>query len=70
LYLTKQKKKQNEFKMLLVFLFETTQSLIEGLQASRVGSVRDLDIDSREMLMQLFSLIDQSFSWEFTSSKR
>ncbi len=32
--------------------------------------MKSLDSDSKEMLMQLFALIDQSFSWEFTSSRR
>lgn len=61
---------QNEFKLLLVFLFETTQSLIESLVQNNITSVKTLDTDSNEMLLQLFTLIDQSFNWEFTSSKR
>ncbi len=61
---------QNEFKLLLVFLFETTQSLIESLVQNNITSIKSLDSDSNEMLLQLFTLIDQSFNWEFTSSKR
>lgn len=61
---------QNEFKLLLVFLFETTQNLIESLVQSNITSIKTLDSDSNEMLLQLFTLIDQSFNWEFTSSKR
>ena len=61
---------QNEFKLLLVFLFETTQNLIESLVQSNITSIKALDSDSNEMLLQLFTLIDQSFNWEFTSSKR
>lgn len=61
---------QNEFKLMLVFLFETTQNLIQTLLQSNITSIKALDKDSNEMLLQLFTLIDQSFNWEFTSSKR
>ena len=60
---------QDEFKLILMFIYETTQSLIEGLIQSKISSIKSLDTDSKEMLMQLFSLCDQSFNWEFTSSK-
>lgn len=61
---------QNEFKLLLMFLFETTQNLIESLIQNNITNIKALDSDSNEMLLQLFNLIDQSFNWEFTSSKR
>lgn len=55
---------------MLIFVFETTQNLINSLKENNINSIKLLDNDSKEMLMQLFALIDQSFSWEFTSSKR
>ena len=55
---------------MLVFIFKTTQSLIESLVQNNIKSIRVIDRDSIEMLVQLFSLIEQSFNWEFTSSKR
>lgn len=55
---------------MLIFVFETTQDLIQSLIQSNIKSIKEIDKDSKEMLLQLFSLIDQSFSWEFTSSKR
>ena len=55
---------------MLIFVFETTQNLIHSLKENNINSIKLLDNDSKEMLMQLFALIDQSFSWEFTSSKR
>jgi hypothetical protein len=61
---------QTEFKQMLVFIFQTTQSLIESLVQNNIRTIRMIDRDSIEMLMQLFLLIDQSFNWEFTSSKR
>ena len=60
----------SEFKHMLVFIFKTTQSLIESLVQNQIRSIKTIDRDSIEMLMQLFLLIDQSFNWEFTSSKR
>ena len=55
---------------MLIFVFETKQNLINSLKENNINSIKLLDNDSKEMLMQLFALIDQSFSWEFTSSKR
>ena len=43
---------------------------MESLVQNNVNSIRTIDTDSKEMLMQLFTLIDNSFNWEFTSSKR
>lgn len=59
---------QNEFKLMLMFVFEATQELIQNL-GNNVKSISNLDPDSKEMLYQLFSLIDLSFNWEFTSTK-
>lgn len=53
-----------------MFIYETTQELMESLVQNNINTIKALDPDSKEMLMQLFSLIDQSFNWEFTSSKR
>lgn len=55
---------------MLIFVFETTQNLIQSLKSNNVNTINSLDSDSKEMLIQLFGLIDQSFGWEFTSSKR
>lgn len=60
--------KQNEFKLMLMFVFDTTRGLIESLV--NIKSISSLDADAKEMLYQLFSLIDLSFNWEFTSTKR
>ena len=60
---------QDEFKLILMFVYETTQSLIESLVQNKITSIRSLDSSAKEMLMQLFLLCDQSFNWEFTSSK-
>ena len=54
---------------MLMFVFEATQELIQNL-GNNVKSISNLDPDSKEMLYQLFSLIDLSFNWEFTSTKR
>jgi hypothetical protein len=61
---------QNEFKMMLMFIYDTTQNLINSLAQNNIKSIRTIDKDSKEMLLQLFTLCDQSFNWEFTSSKR
>lgn len=53
-----------------MFVYETTRNLMENLVQNNIKSIRDIDADSKVMLMQLFALIDQSFNWEFTSSKR
>lgn len=53
-----------------MFVYETTRNLMENLVQNNIKSIRDIDSDSKVMLMQLFTLIDQSFNWEFTSSKR
>lgn len=55
---------------MLMFVYETTRNLMENLVQNNIKSIRDIDADSKVMLMQLFALIDQSFNWEFTSSKR
>ena len=62
--------KQNEFKLMLLFVYETTHTLMENLVQNNIKSIKDIDVDSKGMLVQLFTLIDQSFNWEFTSSKR
>lgn len=55
---------------MLMFAFEATQNLIENLYQSNVKMSCELDEDSKEMLVQLLRLVDLSFGWEFTSSKR
>ena len=60
---------QDEFKLILVFVYETTQSLIESIYQNKIISIKTLDAISKDILLQLFTLYDQSFSWEFTSSK-
>lgn len=56
---------------MLMFVFETTQELIQNLVvANNIKSISSLEPDAKEMLFQLFSLIDLSFNWEFTSTKR
>ncbi len=53
-----------------MFIYETTQELMSNLAQNAITSVTSLDATSRDMLIQLFALIDASFTWEFTSSKR
>ncbi|CAF0887255.1 unnamed protein product [Brachionus calyciflorus] len=60
---------QNEFKSILVFVYETTKGLIESLIENNITNICSIDKDSKELLIQIFYLIDQSFNWEFTSSK-
>jgi len=55
---------------MLLFVYETTHTLMENLVQNNIKSIKDIDVDSKGMLVQLFTLIDQSFNWEFTSSKR
>ena len=60
---------QDDFKLILTFLYETTQSIIEILIQNKVSSIKSLMSKEKEILLQLFALYDQAFSWEFTSSK-
>jgi hypothetical protein len=61
----------NEFKLILVFIFESTQNLMETLikMESSGDFIYKLDRDSKDLLLLLFRLIEQSFNWEFTSNK-
>ncbi len=65
----KQTFEHDDFKHILLFLYETTQSLIETLIQSKISSIKSLGSMEKEIILQLFGLFDQAFSWEFTSSK-
>ena len=65
----KQTFEQDDFKHILLFLYETTQSLIETLIQSKILSIKSLGTKEKEIILHLFGLYDQAFSWEFTSSK-
>ena len=60
--------KQNDLKQLLLFVYEAMQSFMASCSSG--ASIRSLHHDSKQMLVQLFALVEQLFSWEFTSSKR
>jgi len=53
-----------------MFIYDTTQELMSSLSQNNITSIVSLDPTSRDTLIQLFALIDASFTWEFTSSKR
>ncbi|RNA22306.1 exportin-4-like, partial [Brachionus plicatilis] len=60
---------QNEFKSILLFVFDTAKSLIDSLIQSNITNICSVDKESKNLLIQIFNLIDQSFTWEFTSSR-
>lgn len=52
-----------------MFVFETTNSLIDSLYQSNISNICTVDQESRNLFIQIFKLIDQCFSWEFISSR-
>lgn len=52
-----------------MFVFETTNNLIDSLIQSNMSNICSVDQESRNLLIQIFKLIDQCFSWEYISSR-